>query len=230
MHTHTHTHIHGRARAHDMARDYDVEAGCAEKQRLLGARDSEAAAKKPNFLRGVGDDDEREADARAANASDAGQSGGGDGWMTRGGGGLGGGARLCAAAVLVVGACACVIVGVMMSVATGGRSEGAASGVSGGGDGGGRSLILPPLGLGDAGYGRELTPDERAWKEKIESEASLKTREAVGALMGLRPDQLLDTPSAANLGHGHGSFSFRSPLTHHRFILSYLYALRLDSS
>ena len=111
--------------------------------------------------------------------------------------------------MLVVGACACVIVGVMMSVATGGRSEGATSGVSGGDDGGGRPLILPPLGLGDAGYGRELTPEEQAWKEKIESEAAMNSRKAVNALMGLKTDELLDTPQAANLGHGH--HSSRSP-------------------
>jgi hypothetical protein len=156
---------------------YDVVAGRNEKQRLLVGAAAGGAAGAGGAGAGASVVAKLARQNDAAAAGDVIESGGG-------------GVRGRALAAVLVG-CACVL-GVV------------AVGARGGGFGGGSPIFTGAarLGLGDAGYGRELTPEEQSWKDKIEREAAEATVKAVEALTGdtTTHDDAAGTFTSSNLG------------------------------
>jgi len=140
----------------------DVEAGSSETQRLLG--DSAASASSPAAAVGVAVGRTREITLLASGDASVSSRHGGGGRVSAGTALL---TALIGCVLLVVGTLALTRGGDRRSIRSG-IGGGIAGGIGGGGGGGG--VLFARLGLGDTGFGRTLTPEEAAQKEKTEGE------------------------------------------------------------
>jgi|AntAceMinimDraft_5_1070358.scaffolds.fasta_scaffold65874_1 hypothetical protein len=141
----------------------DVEAGSSETQRLLG--DSAASASSPAAAVGVAVGRTREITLLASGDASVSSRHGGGGRVSAGTALL---TALIGCVLLVVGTLALTRGGDRRSIRSG-IGGGIAGGIGGRGGGGG-VLLGARLGLGDTGFGRTLTPEEAAQKEKTEGE------------------------------------------------------------